>query len=843
MQPALAVAACLTPSLDCLDNRPPVFQPERAPLAWAGAVLLVALGAASALALRAGVASWEQTYRGYYVPAERLAGREVHWARASYSKVEIHDDGSRPLRLDVALVAPPSAPARGMRVLISANDLPLTRIQVPKQWEVVSVVVPSRASRSPLSLQFDTEPLRAGMRGVGVGPITVSRTVVVGQRLLTTMLGGLAGALLWVMTPFGRGVLVGRRWAACRQLIVGAGAGVVPLAAWLLLPAKVDLLLTAAHLALQLTLLVLPGWWILTFVVRPRVPAMTLDHIAALSMPTTAVMVGALFLVLQVSAAPNLVFTGLVGVIYGGILLAVGRRPVTRAALRRFVLDYRHAWLFALLVPLAAMTYLSVGLGAAGDLHDWMRAAYRGLHQLPVDNDLSWLVSETWRDRRAPNALFFGIWTIGDRGPLYGLLHSFFYRALEPEAASYVNYVRLGAVLNAFYVVPLFLWLRRLCHDDRLASATVVLVALNPWFLLNVYFTWPKLLGAAFLLAAVFVLWTEERPGSYQYIAAGTLFGLGILSHASHALSFPMFCLFTLACYARSASERRQALLMPLAILVLLAPWILYKHFYSPETYNLVTMHYLDGKNLGGYGEPLLENVKAFLEAHPIGDQIRERLNQLRDLWWGGIWFDQLLRFWIGSASGMRLYNREFFQPLHSAGMLWFLLIPLGIAAKAIRASRRGVAGIRHWTMSMRASARAYGLSTAGLALAFSCLDLSVNAMLRWGVPQTHEMPYLDTLLIAAIGAYLLRLMGIGYWLAAVAAVLARQVFYFVESSRISELGLPALDAHGMHFWATCVLLLLLGFVLSPDQRAAAHVSGTTRRNPQPSLSMAGDRA
>ena len=209
-------------------------------------------------------------------------------------------------------------------------------------------------------------------------------------------------------------------------------------------------------------------------------------------------------------------------------------------------------------------------------------------------------MSETWRGHLEANALFFNIWSIGDRGPLYGVLHSFFYRALEPESAQYVNYVRLGALLNAMYVCPLFLWIYRRSGDARIASAVVVLVALNPWFLLNVYFTWPKMLSGALILTALFMLWDEDRPGVYHYIAAGGAFGLGVLSHAASALSFPVFYLFTLGLHVRSLPDLRRSLLKPLTISGLMVPWLVYKQIYSPETFNIVTMNYLDGARLAG---------------------------------------------------------------------------------------------------------------------------------------------------------------------------------------------------------------------------------------------------
>jgi hypothetical protein len=105
------------------------------------------------------------------------------------------------------------------------------------------------------------------------------------------------------------------------------------------------------------------------------------------------------------------------------------------------------------------------------------------------------------------------------------------------------------------------------------------------------------------------------------------------------------------------------------------------------------------------------------------------------------------------------------------------------------------------------------------LVLAFAAASLSLNALTQWRTPLTHTMPYGETLLVATVGAYALRRLGPVYWLIALGAVMARQAFYFVESSRTSALRLPSIDTHGMHFWAVCVVIILLGYTLSTVAR------------------------
>ena len=67
---------------------------------------------------------------------------------------------------------------------------------------------------------------------------------------------------------------------------------------------------------------------------------------------------------------------------------------------------------------------------------------------------------------------------------------------------------------------------------------------------------------------------------------------------------------------------------------------------------------------------------------------------------------------------------------------------------------------------------------------------------------------YVEILLIAAVGLYLLRYLGRFYWIVAAFVILTRQSQYFRASAVISALKLPALDANGVLFWVTCAVLV-----------------------------------
>ena len=195
--------------------------------------------------------------------------------------------------------------------------------------------------------------------------------------------------------------------------------------------------------------------------------------------------------------------------------------PQKRSALAQFIRANR--WFFALqiLVALAALFYLSVGLQDTGRIPDFYPGR-RNPHELPVDNLLGWVASLTWSRHLAPETLQPTPWHLGDRGPLLAVLHSFFYRALDPGREDLPHYIRLAVVLNASFASALFVLLRR-WSSAAVAWSCAALVALNPWTFLNIYYTWPKLFGAFFVIGAVALLWSNERPTAARFGWAGVL--------------------------------------------------------------------------------------------------------------------------------------------------------------------------------------------------------------------------------------------------------------------------------------------------------------------------------
>ncbi len=653
-------------------------------------------------------------------------------------------------------------------VTVAIDGKPVSRVDVGRQPQVVDVMYdgPARGNSSlPLQLILAPDDVwHVGVVGVSMQPL-------------------IRGSSLWSMTA--RGI---------------AGAWRLAIA-WLF---------ELGGVAAFFFLLLFPGWFVLD-ALRMKLAAPLRESTAMLSLPATLVLIGVLTIALQAARARSDVFLLAALLLYAIPVAVVAASPERRQRARQQWRDARLFLLLPALVAVCAICYASVGLPSLDAASNWTRFAFRGVHELPIDNAASWLASETWRAHLAPNTLFSFPWRIGDRGPLLAVAHLFLSSAFEFNSPSYAHYTRLGIVLNALFLFPLAVWLSAML-GPRKGWLCAALVGLNPWVFLNVYYTWPKLFGVYFLTAAVWLLWRHSIPKTATvWTASGVLMGLSALSHTGALLSVPIILLVTLAGFARSRRSVLSMALAPLAIVAVMAPWNTYKRWHSPESYSLLYSNFLDNS---GYFTPLKDNVARFFREHPRGEQIAVRSGHLRNLWLEPLRDGVIVDFWRGRDAGRRLYSNEFFAPWFSAGMIWFVGI---IVALPIVLLRRGYSGL------------AAGNPNVPLwpAAVFALAGLTMNAALRWRAPLSHELPYFEIVLLAVVMVAVFARLGTAWLLLPLAVVVARQGYYFLESARVSRVNLPALDDYGRLYWLTLAAILVTGFLL---ERSRSMISSASAR-------------
>jgi hypothetical protein len=186
----------------------------------------------------------------------------------------------------------------------------------------------------------------------------------------------------------------------------------------------------------------------------------------------------------------------------------------------RFRRNYRdtHIALF-LWAGMALFCWLSaISLGvwdAHGAALQWWNSVDDKIPELTA----TWLIS---------GGHFLEGWSLFDRGPLQPIILLFTGATFMGPEASYA----VGILVNAFWVVGLFILLRSLGVSPQKAFVVCIAVALVGPICINTVYPWPKLLGAGLSMLS-FAMVFKKRIG-----AATILIALALLAHGSSLFAF-----------------------------------------------------------------------------------------------------------------------------------------------------------------------------------------------------------------------------------------------------------------------------------------------------------------
>jgi hypothetical protein len=213
--------------------------------------------------------------------------------------------------------------------------------------------------------------------------------------------------------------------------------------------------------------------------------------------------------------------------------------------------------------------------------------------ELPIDNEIpQWLV-----DRLAVGGdprTFLDGWQSSDRPTLQtGLM------LITQNFTSAVGLERAIAGLTASIVCQ-FAWMpavavliRSIGGRRRGVLAGMLFTAMTGTVLVNTVFTWPKLLSAAFVLAAIGVLMDaaaqDRRLSGARLGLGGLLVALGMLAHGAALFALPIVLAVLL--YRRRALTVRGFGLFAAAAVVAYLPWVLYQRYYDPPGNRLLFWH------------------------------------------------------------------------------------------------------------------------------------------------------------------------------------------------------------------------------------------------------------
>lgn len=210
-------------------------------------------------------------------------------------------------------------------------------------------------------------------------------------------------------------------------------------------------------------------------------------------------------------------------------------------------------------------------------------SALRFSFQLPSDNDIPRYFAEWFstHGHQNPPPAYPPDWLMSDRPPLqvgYVLAQRGFF-----ETPAGLHYEILTVIVQSLWIVGMWAVLVAARLRPLTRALAMFAALLSDIAIVHGFFVWPKLIAAAFLLAALAIVispaWTRSRLDLRIAALVGGLLALAMLSHGSSVFGvIPLALLAAL----RGLPSWRWIGVAALAGLVLMAPWTAYQKYANP---------------------------------------------------------------------------------------------------------------------------------------------------------------------------------------------------------------------------------------------------------------------
>lgn len=218
-------------------------------------------------------------------------------------------------------------------------------------------------------------------------------------------------------------------------------------------------------------------------------------------------------------------------------------------------------------------------------------AARNFLIGLPIDYKISLFFAQSLRDGYL---LTFGDWLGSDRPPL---LSGFVLLFKLPGVPIEQSYLFVGTLVQLLIVPTMFSVMRLAAPREEsrtvLFALVIACMVTSPLFLHNISFLWPKILSAAYLLCAVYVMFLSPMRSRLTPVLSGVLLALSFLSHGGSAFAILALGVLYLLRNRTGAGLVYSAVNLGV-FLVTYMPWMAFQKLVQPPGDRLLKWHLLD---------------------------------------------------------------------------------------------------------------------------------------------------------------------------------------------------------------------------------------------------------
>jgi hypothetical protein len=360
-------------------------------------------------------------------------------------------------------------------------------------------------------------------------------------------------------------------------------------------------------------------------------------------------------------------------------------------------------------------------------------AATRFSHPLPSDNEIPYFFADWYYAHGHAAPPLFGDWLSSDRPPLqvgYVLAQRPF--GWDDHG---LHYEVIGVVVQQLWIVGMWALLcaARIRPLARGLAMTAMMV--SDVAILHGFFVWPKLIAAAFLLAALAMVlgedWPRLRRSPYAAALFAALCALAMLAHGASAFGIVPLLVFAAL---RGLPSWRWLGIAALVGVTLLAPWSAYQRFADPPGDRLLKWQL--GGSLAIDDRGTVETIVDGYRAEGVDGTLRNKWGNVTKLVGQGDveagvrtaadGFDQ------DAVASLRM--PRFFSLLPFLGLL--LVGPIAMLVARLR----GRPDSPEWRFALS-------------ALAFSVLGCAFWVLLMFGAPDSATTLHVGTLVVPLLAA------------------------------------------------------------------------------------------